>query len=67
MRAQIQFGYQVNYHPVGDLVKVIDAVPDSDIEALLAEYEATYTPTEAVQAGGVLRASLYEAARQELG
>ena len=52
MEAQIQFGYQVNYHPVGDLVKAIDAVPESDIEALLAEYEATYTLTEAVQAGG---------------
>jgi L-arabinose isomerase len=67
IEAQIQFGYQVNYHPVGDLVKVIDAVPESDIEALLAEYEATHTLTEAVQAGGPLRASLYEAARQELG
>ncbi|WAG13942.1 L-arabinose isomerase [Aeromonas hydrophila] len=67
IEAQIQFGYQVNYHPVGDLVKVIDAVPASDIEALLAEYEETYTLTEAVQAGGPLRASLYEAARQELG
>ncbi len=67
IEAQIQFGYQVNYHPVGDLVKVIDAIPASDIEALLAEYEETYTLTEAVQAGGELRASLYEAARQELG
>jgi len=67
VEAQIQFGYQVNYHPVGDLVKVINDVSTADIDALLEEYEATYTLTDAVKIGGQYRESLYEAARQELG
>ncbi|PVZ83964.1 L-arabinose isomerase [Serratia sp. S1B] len=67
IEAQIKFGYQVNYHPVGDLVSVINAVPTAEIEALLAEYEQSYTLSKAVQAGGALRSNLYEAARQELG
>ncbi|KEY60834.1 L-arabinose isomerase [Serratia sp. DD3] len=67
IEAQIKFGYQVNYHPVGDLVSVINAVPEADIEALLAEYEQSYTLTQAVQPGAALRSHLYQAARQELG
>ena len=39
----------------------------ADIDALLEEYEATYTLTDAVKIGGQYRESLYEAARQELG
>ena len=67
VEAQIQFGYQVNYHPVGDLVGVINAVSAGEINALLEEYESLYTLSAAVQAGGAHRESLYEAARQELG
>ena len=67
VEAQIQFGYQVNYHPVGDLVKVINDVSAGDINALLDEYETIYTLTDAVKVGGTYRESLYEAARQELG
>ncbi|WP_409422337.1 L-arabinose isomerase [Pseudaeromonas sp. ZJS20] len=67
VEAQIRFGYQVNYHPVGDLVQVINAVPQGDVNALLDEYEHIYTLTEAVQVGGAQREFLVEAARQELG
>lgn len=67
VEAQIQFGYQVNYHPVGDLVGVINAVSTGEINALLEEYESLYTLSAAVQVGGAHRESLYEAARQELG
>ncbi|MGL5284993.1 L-arabinose isomerase [Aeromonas sp. RU39B] len=67
VEAQIRFGYQVNYHPVGDLVREISAVSVGDIDALLDEYEASYTLTDAVRVGGAHRESLYEAARQELG
>ncbi len=67
VEAQIRLGYQVNYHPVGDLVREINAVSTGDIDALMDEYEASYTLTDVVKVGGAHRESLYEAARQELG
>ena len=42
VEAQIKFGWQVNTWPVGDLVKEMDAVSESAIDALMAEYEADY-------------------------
>ena len=40
--AQAQFGYQVNGYGLGDLVAVVDQVSDAEIDALAAEYDATY-------------------------
>ncbi len=65
--AQIQFGYQVNGYGLGDLVKVVDAVEDSEIKALIEEYETRYKLAEAVMKGGEKRQNLVEAARIELG
>lgn len=65
--AETQFGFSVNTYAVGDLVAVVDAVTESEIDTLLQEYEATYNLASNVVAGGEQRQSLVEAARIELG
>ncbi|MBK9614149.1 MAG: L-arabinose isomerase [Uliginosibacterium sp.] len=65
--AQIRFGYSVNGYALGDLVKVVDAVTDADIAALVEEYEASYTLTDRVKQGGEKRQLLLDSARIELG
>ena len=40
--AQIVFGMSVNTYGVNDLVAVVDPVPDSDVDALVAEYDELY-------------------------
>src|SRR5262249_50481587 len=67
VEAQIQFGWQINGHAVGDLVERIAAVGDGDIERLVEEYEATYALAPALLRGGDHRESLRHAARQEIG
>ena len=65
--AQIKFGYSVNGYALGDLVKSIDAVDESSVAQLLAEYEASYELSAAVRNGGEKRRQLVNAARIELG
>ncbi len=65
--AQAQFGYQVNGYGVGDLVEVVNKASESDIDALVAEYEATYRLGADLRAGGDRHKSIREAARIELG
>jgi L-arabinose isomerase len=61
--AQLQFGYSVNTHGVGDLVKVINDVSDNEVDNLLQEYQDTYI----VENFQNVVPSLKEAARIELG
>ncbi len=42
VEAQIQFGMSVNGYGVGDIVKIIDDVPDADIDRLVEEYADLY-------------------------
>ena len=65
--AQMQFGFSVNTHGVGDLVAVINQATDADIDALTQEYADTYTLAESLHKGGSQHDSLREAARIELG
>jgi L-arabinose isomerase len=65
--AQIKFGYSVNTHGVGDLVKVINEVSDKDLDKLIAEYEATYDVAADLRKGGKRHKSIREAGRIELG
>ncbi|KKX49927.1 hypothetical protein L950_0212995 [Sphingobacterium sp. IITKGP-BTPF85] len=53
--AETQFGFSVNTYAVGDLVAVVDAVTESEIDTLLQEYEATYDLAANVVAGGEQR------------
>lgn len=65
--AEIRLGASVNTWGVNDLVARVDSVPDSEVEALLAEYDAAYEVAEELQPGGARRESLAYAARQEAG
>jgi len=65
--AQVQFGYSVNGYGMGDLVKVIGAVGDREIERLIGEYEDSYGVAAKLRKGGAEREALREAARIELG
>ena len=67
VEAELKFGYSVNTHGIGDLVAVINAVSEKEIEVLLEEYADTYTLAPALQKGAAAYASLREAAKIELG
>lgn len=65
--AQMQFGYSVNGYGVGDLVQVVNAVSDAEIDRLVDQYETEYTVTPSLRWDGAQRQSLREAARIEQG
>jgi L-arabinose isomerase len=65
--AQMQFGYSVNSYGLGDLVKFVDQVTESEAGTLIGEYEASYTISTATAKLPGFHKSLQEAARIELG
>lgn len=67
VEAEIKFGYSVNTHGVGDLVKVVNDISDAEVDKLLAEYEASYAIVDSLKKGGAYYSSIREAARIELG
>ncbi len=67
VEAEIKFGYSVNGYGIGDLVKVINQVSDSDIDKLTAEYEARYNVVPSLRKGADKSSSLREAAKIETG
>jgi L-arabinose isomerase len=67
LEAELKFGYSVNTHGVGDLVKVINSTANASIEKLCTEYAASYKLMNSLKKGGTRYASLYEAAKIEIG
>ncbi|MBS1668058.1 MAG: L-arabinose isomerase [Bacteroidetes bacterium] len=67
VEAEIKFGYSVNTHGVGDLVKLIKEVADADLQKLLSEYEDSYQIESSLKKDKEKYQSLVEAARIELG
>jgi len=67
VEAERIFGFSVNTWGVNDLVAAVDAVPDSEVDALAKEYDDTYDVVPELRPGGERRESLRYAARQELG
>jgi L-arabinose isomerase len=65
--AQMKFGFSVNTHPVGDLVKVINEVSQADIDTLITQYHTEYEVMEVLKKGQEKYDSIVEAARIELG
>jgi L-arabinose isomerase len=65
--AQIQLGYSVNGHGIGDLARSMNEVGEAEANRLVAEYEALYTIPVSTAGRPELRRSLLEAARIELG
>jgi L-arabinose isomerase len=67
VEAQIRLGYSVNGYGVGDLVRFVSAVGESEIDRLVSEYDDSYTVAESLRPGGNQRQALRDAARIELG
>jgi L-arabinose isomerase len=67
VEAEMRFGYSVNTHGIGDLVKVINEISDVETEALIDEYNDLYHVASSLQKGGEKYQSLIDAARIELG
>lgn len=65
--AEMRFGFSVNSHGIGDLVSVMQAVGDHEIDHLCAEYEQLYRVAPELRKGGARHGSLREGARIELG
>ncbi len=67
VEAEYKFGYSVNTHGIGDLVKVINEVSDASVGTLIEEYEDSYTFKNGLLKDGAQRQSLKDAAKIELG
>ena len=67
VEAELRFGVSVNTYGVNDLVEVVDAIGDAEVDALAAEYDECYTMAPELRPGGERRASLRDAARIEAG
>jgi L-arabinose isomerase len=67
VEAEMKFGYSVNGYGVGDLVAMVRAVADADIDRLVSEYDESYRLAPALRKGGDAHTSLREAARIEIG
>ncbi len=65
--AEISLGVSVNTWGVNDLVEAVDAVEESVIDALVAEYEELYDVAPELRAGGAQHDALRYGARQEAG
>lgn len=62
VEAQIRFGYAVNGYGMGDLAESVDAVSDSQLDALVDEYADLYSSP-----AGEVDTSIREQARIEIG
>lgn len=67
VEAELKFGYSVNYHGIGDLVKVINETNDTDIDKLCGQYADAYKLSGGLKKDGAQHASLREAAKIEIG
>ncbi|MEI6949319.1 L-arabinose isomerase [Paraflavisolibacter sp. H34] len=67
VEAETVFGYEVNTHGIGDLVKVINAQSDAAVDSLIKEYGDTYKIAPSLLKGGDKYQHLVDAARIELG
>ena len=67
VEAEIQLGYSVYGYGVGDLVKAVNQVADSEIDGLVKEYLELYDVVPSLHSNGERHSSLREGARIELG
>ncbi|MEO7716671.1 MAG: L-arabinose isomerase [Capsulimonas sp.] len=67
VEAQIQLGWSVNGFGVGDLVERVNGFSDSDVNALMAEYQDIYDFADGLKYEGPGRDSVRVQARIELG
>ena len=65
--AEIRFGVQVNTWGVNELADAVHAASDAAIDALVAEYEASYDVVPELRSGGARHESLRYGAAIEIG
>ncbi len=65
--AEAQFGFSVNGYGLGELVAVVNAILDAEIDKLVGEYEDLYDVAAELCKGGARHDALRYGARQELG
>jgi L-arabinose isomerase len=67
VEAQLQLGVAVNGYGLGDLVKLVDAASDGEVDELCSRYDDEYAMAAELRDGGARRSSLRDAARIEIG
>jgi L-arabinose isomerase len=67
VEAELQFGYSVNGHGIGDLAAYIQQISDTAITKLVQEYHEKYHIRTFLQQKGTQNHALREAAKIELG
>jgi L-arabinose isomerase len=67
VEAELRFGVSVNTYGVNDLVAVVDAVPDAEVDALIEAYGDLYQIDPVLAPGGDRHESLRYGARLEAG
>ncbi|MDQ2584128.1 L-arabinose isomerase [Saccharothrix yanglingensis] len=67
VEAELRFGVSVNTYGVNDLVEVVDAVADDEVDLLVADYADAYRLAPELAKGGERHDSLRYAARIEAG
>jgi L-arabinose isomerase len=67
VNAQMRLGYSVNGYGVGDLVRYVNEVSDSEIDRLVRDYDEQYVVAAELRAGGARHPSLRDGARIEMG
>lgn len=67
VESQIQLGYSVYGYGVGDLVAVVNQVPEREVDDLIETYQDLCRVSPELLKNGAKRQSLREAARIELG
>ncbi len=67
VEAQLRFGFSVNYFPLGDLVRDVDAVTEEQIDKLYQEYDRLYHIASNAKPGAKYYQNVRAQARIELG
>ncbi|MEP6675657.1 MAG: L-arabinose isomerase [Ferruginibacter sp.] len=67
VEAEMKFGYSVNTHGIGDLVAVINAVKEREIDQLIDIYYTEYKIAPSLKKNGAQYQSLRDAAKIEIG
>jgi L-arabinose isomerase len=67
VEAEMKFGFSVNTYGIGDLVEIINSGSEQSVKEMLTEYEDSYHMSADLRTGGARHASVYEAAKIEVG
>jgi len=67
VEAQMRLGVSVSGYGVGELADAVSAVPDAEVDGLVADYDASYALDPSLRSNGERHGSLRDAARIEAG